>query len=125
MDKSFFDNYTECQRYFTKSYPYATKPGTASVLGGMYMMPVMQQSLGTLGGSVYFPVRMAKTPTIAFWSYDGSANAASPPFSATNFTINGQPQCVGDSGFSGVNLSATAGPAGQVWQGHYTADTGL
>lgn len=122
IDLPFDSNFQRCQRYYAKSYPYATKVGTPSISGW---------SIGTCIGAVNyfrseidFPVEMALNPppTIRNWAYDGTINAVFDDISVGNRGTNAITH-PSSKGFGGVGLTAnTAGSS--VCRFHWEADTG-
>lgn len=119
QDKSFDQNLTECQRYFTKSHPYGTRPGTAA--GGIqFFCPA---NSGHPIAAIPFKRTMAKAPTITGYNgSSGAANSVRDVSSAADRAITG-PVGVFDTGFAGFTV--TGGIVG-IWQTlfDYTADTG-
>jgi hypothetical protein len=119
IDCPFEDNLTACQRYFEKSYPYATATGAASNIGAINL-----QALAS--SNPYAPIRfkrtMAKTPTITGYSTGGAANNVRNVTGAADLAIAAA-VAPGDDGFGGF---AVTGPPASAWQCqcHYTADTG-
>jgi len=63
-----------CQRYYAKSYPILTVPGTASIDG---FSVFLASSTALAYGNVPFPVHMRGTPNTAVHSYAGTASRAS------------------------------------------------
>jgi len=118
IDKPFSQNLDECLRYYSKSYPYGTKPGTG---GGSIIF--MAQANSDPQTYIPFKKTMAKTPTITGYSYStGAANAVRDGTNNVDRTITGT-YTGEDSGFSGFAVSTK--PTG-IWQAimEYTADTG-
>jgi hypothetical protein len=121
MDKPFSQNLDECLRYFTKSYNYATLPGTASNNAGAANV-VAQASQNPLA-YLPFPSRMAKTPTITGYStVTGAANIARDTTASVERTITSV-SVVGEAAFGGFTL-AGLNSAIATYQLHWTADTG-
>jgi hypothetical protein len=60
-----------CQRYYEKSYPIGTVPGTA----GSGQCPYFVTSVlnGVVYATVYYRVTKRATPTVSLWSYTGTS----------------------------------------------------
>jgi Collagen triple helix repeat (20 copies) len=118
MDCPFTQNLTGCQRYFSKSYGYATAPATVTNQNEVFSY---SNSAGLATGHVKFPTPMAKVPTVTIYnSQTGAANSCQEFPSATNRTVTSS--SIGDSAISYV--AATSLASGQMVRFHYTADTG-
>ena len=121
QDKPFSQNYDECLRYYTKSYAYGIVPGTAGAQGAsMFFVPASQPPVTP----VYFKKVMAKTPTIiGYSSNSGAPNNIRNVSAGADLAVSGANQ-IGDSSFSGFNLTPAAPAA--IWEAafHYTSDTG-
>jgi hypothetical protein len=78
-------------------------------------------ALNQIYGAFSFKRVMAKTPTIANWSYTGVANSAhcASGVVTTSGAVN-----VGDSGFDVMGLSAAQTTGGTFGYFQYTADSG-
>ncbi len=65
-----------CQRYYVKSFPYATAPAqnTGSNLGAIVWINILGGAVGGGSQSVPFPTRMRTAPTITLYN-PGAANA--------------------------------------------------
>jgi hypothetical protein len=119
IDCPFEDNLTACQRFFTKSYPYATAVGAANNTGAINLAAMASTS-------PFAPVRfkrtMAKTPTITGYSpATGAVNNVRNTSAPADLVI-ASVAAPGDDGFGGFNATAPATNWG--CQYHYTADTG-
>lgn len=122
LDVPFQKSLDECQRYFTKSYPYATKPGTASISAGSVRF---QAFAGMFPNNLYAPFKktMAKAPTVTGYSTtSGASNTVRDEQAAADKTISGT-QGAEDSGFGGFSISS-ANAANWYGSFHYIADTG-
>jgi hypothetical protein len=121
MDKPFTPNLDECQRYFTKSYPYGTKPGTASNTSGMASF-VNTSPVTNWAGYLPFKKTMATIPNVTIYNWNSGA-ANSIRVSGADYAVSAVNDR-GDSGFD--NFTTTTGPAAGNWASfHYTADTAL
>ena len=121
MDKPFIQNLNECQRYYSKSYLYAVKPGSVSSAG----VCVLQTFASTNPlGTFRFPVRMAITPiTVQGYSdVTGSAGGVRDLYLPGDRSITA-PFNVGDLGFGGFSLTSNNTSA-TVYTFQWTADTG-
>ena len=74
IDKPFTQNYDECLRYYSKSYPYANTAGTATFNG---VSSFFAPAASVANGPAVFPKRMAKYPaTVAIYNpQTGTQNA--------------------------------------------------
>jgi hypothetical protein len=122
IDCPFTQNYDDCLRYFCKSYNYGTKPGTASQPPGIKSFLVSSNLPTYIVGNTGFSVRMATTPNVNAYAYDGTGGAVTNVQSGANVGVSSV-SGVGDSGFGAI-LVAPAQTAGAFFQAHYTADTG-
>jgi len=66
-----------CNRYFYKSYPFGTNPGTASTLG---QIVAEAASTGALAVAFKFPTEMRTPPTVVIYPNDGSPTATVSTF---------------------------------------------
>jgi hypothetical protein len=121
VDVPFERNLSDCQRYFAKSYSFATIPGTATILGATsFYVPASSQPITP----IHFPRSMINSGTVkAFSPATGAVgnvrdvtNAADRPVTAT---IG-----VGDSGFTGFNIAAPIATTIN-YQFHWTVDSGF
>jgi hypothetical protein len=120
MDCPFTRNYDDCLRYYSKSYPYGSKAGGVTNAGQRTARVSPQFTTNTYD-TITFPKTMAKIPTVALYSPDGTANAAQV-LGAANVTVNSI-SYIGDNAFSGFAM-ASAQTANNTMVFHYTADTG-
>lgn len=121
MDKPFSQNLDECKRYYTKSYNYGVKPGTASSQAGEIMIPALASTQGYAG--IPYKSTMAKTPTItAYDPVGGNPNGVYDLAASAARTVSGIVNA-GDSGFGGVTLT-TPNAANTTYLLQYGADTG-
>jgi hypothetical protein len=119
MDVPFNQNLDSCQRYFSKSYSYAVKPGSIT---GSSLALTNGAASAAFQGIVPFKKSMAKVPTsILVYSYATGA--------VNNVRILGVDVAVNSAGtpdenaFSTINVSPSQ--AANSWAYfHYTADTG-
>lgn len=73
--KSFEEELRACQRYYEKSYDYATAPGTATRIGTAGTVGYdATQSFS--GGGIVYKVYKRAIPTVSFWDHNGSAGKA-------------------------------------------------
>jgi hypothetical protein len=120
QDRTFEDNLTSCQRYFTKSYAYSQGIGTVSSAGQIAaVVPASQHPFNY----VPFKRTMAKTPTVTPYTVTtGASNSVNDSQAGTikSTAAVGSPS---DSGYSGFQLAAVnANVTTYTWQ--YSADTG-
>jgi hypothetical protein len=115
-DKPFTQSFDECLRYFQKTYPYATKPGTA--LGS----PIYITTEANRYPNYFIPFfkPMAKGPTVTIYSPN---NGASGNVYDQNAAVNrvGVPAQVIETGYGGVNNPAYT--LNTIFTWHHTADT--
>ena len=122
MDKPFTQNLDECLRYYTKSYDYGTKAGTASNPSGQILWCTSQAST-TFYSTIFFKKVLAVTPTVVAYSPStGAPNTIRDTTNSVDRTVNSYVS-TGLSSSGGV-LTAVASPAGSNMAMHYTADTG-
>lgn len=108
---------TACQRFFEKSYPIITPPGTGLATTGYEKFENNNLPAQLLPG-VRFTVRKRVTPAIAFYTpATGTAGSWDETLSpgAYPITANG----IADTGFYATQGSIGVGGN---WQGHWTAD---
>jgi len=112
-----------CQRYYEKSYPIATPPGSDAVSDGCLWIPErLSVPHNSWLGFITYRITKYKIPTITMYSWSGNpgrcsntsgveqgANSALTVWTGTN-------NCV-IRNYSGVTISSSGG-----WICHYTAD---
>jgi hypothetical protein len=121
--RPFADELIRCQRYFCKSYPYATSPGAASATAG-----ALSFSSGGVGlvyqafGVTRFPVEMRASPTIVLYNpNDGNTTNAIRDISANADHPAQVVALTGAGGFTPrLNNSAPAASM-NLMTTHYTA----
>lgn len=122
IDCPFENNLRSALRYYQKSYGYSVKAGTVTN-AGVVSCPT-SNAYGTVNGSVNFPVKFAKTPTITI--YDPGAGGASQlrtnEGSTTLYAITG-PNASSDSGFYAIGVSPSITASGTAYF-HWVGDTG-
>ena len=111
----------KCQRYFNKSYDYATALGTATQIGAVYHRNHTTSTHSNRAVQVSFPVAMRSNPTITLYSLNGTSGSVSN--CDTGYTHSSDDAAsisgtVGETGFS--KLTGIAHDA--VVAFHYTAD---
>jgi hypothetical protein len=118
MDKTWDQNYSECLRYYAKSYEHGTAPGTAASV-----LPMLTTAAGVTTqavGTVSFPKPLAKAPTVTCYAASGAANSGTI-FGASTIGITAS---ASSSKHINAVTIASAQTAGTGIQFHYTADTG-
>jgi hypothetical protein len=122
MDAPFSQNLSACERYFQKTYSYATKPGTATFTGTIgTIIPASNIGL-VLPGTAGFRPRMAKSPTVTCYSETtGTANAVRDITSAGDRAVSAVQN--DESGIMQIGLTAN-GVANNFIRYQYQADTG-
>ena len=125
---SFDEELRRCQRYYCKSYDYATTPGTNTMVGSRWTRNYSADSRSANPAPNDFPTMMRATPTMTFrsihngntgkWNTGGSnANTAN-----TEIDVN-DVYDLGTRGFSA--LSSGNVPSTDFFGGHYEADAEL
>jgi len=113
-----------CQRYYEKSYPLATAPGSTSSQSGLVNYIAITSS--AINNRCWVPFIVSKrtsSPTITIWSYHtGASGYAYNEGTGSDYSIGIQFQAE-----RGFNLYPTSGSfsAGQVCNFYYTADSEL
>lgn len=120
---SFGEELARCQRYYVKSFPYATVPASAAGTNGS----VGWNALGAgIGHKTYvgFPTQMRTTPTFTFYNPLAAGSQARNSFVPADYTgTAASAQC--DRGFQ-VFATAPGGTVlGQDGLVHFTADAEL
>lgn len=119
MDCPWQQNYDDCLRYYSKSYPYATATGTVTFAGAIGNF-IVAGAPAAFGG-LQWPKRMAKTPSIGIYNpQTGAANVAYDGTSGTSFSVS--VASVSETGL--LQLSGSGMTAFHPLQIHYAADTG-
>ncbi len=119
IDCPFEDNLLACQRYYSKSSDYGTLPasGPTKLIGNV----IYSAAIARCG--VYFPKRMAKSPTMRFWGNAGAANTVYVETMGANQTVTGSN--VDSTGITSVSWTTAAGASGPPSViGMWDADTG-
>jgi hypothetical protein len=123
IDKPFSQSLIECQRYFSKTYSYTVKPGTASSFEGANASFITASSTSGANGYGAFSTTMAKSPSVTIYNPNtGAINSAFDSINAGNVALTGV-LYAGDKAFLQLGSSA-AFTAGHNYAVHYTADTG-
>jgi hypothetical protein len=113
---------SKCQRYYEKSYDYATVPGTATANGLVGCGVPAGSGVSNVGSAIIFQAHKRASPTMALWSGGGVANYFSTGLGSTTDSYNGiSPQNVCAHSFAMSN-STTASTA--AWA-HFTATAEL
>jgi len=113
---------TRCQRYYQKSYNYASAPGTAEDLGATYVTNYSAGALGTIYENMSYRTSMRTAPTATIYSpTTGTAGEAYALTAAADKTTNAGD--VGESCFSKLSLQGgDTVAAGDTLKFHYTLD---
>jgi len=93
-----------CQRYYSKSYPQATVPGTSSHVLGAVTLFTSSTSSGYMVGNSPFPVVMRTNPTVTVYGCGGTAGTVTQGDTTSTLTGAAANQ-VGDRAFSLQNTS--------------------
>jgi len=111
-----------CQRYYAKSYPFGTAPGTITNTGVIAYICV-----NSIGGeqspTVFFPVEMRTSPTFTYYSPGTGASAKQYDVSAAgDMTANGS-NTLGPKSASGA--SGNTPSVNHIYRYHWTAEAEL
>jgi hypothetical protein len=118
----FGDELRRCQRYYEKSYNYATVPGTSTFTGAV-AFTTSGAFTTHANGPIIFAVTKRDDPVMSFWSNDGTANNLNI-VGVGNRAITGVSYTAGMHGFPGVAWSAgQSSAAGAI--GHWVASAEL
>jgi len=91
------DDLRRAERFYSKSYPYATQPGAASAQQNAGMFYCATSTLAY--GNVKFPVDMCGAPTVRL--FDPTNGGASGTGFSGSATVSGlTPNYIGEKGFS-------------------------
>lgn len=120
IDKPFTQNLDECLRYYQKTYLYGAAAGAVSS-GGMNNMYVLPSAHAYT--PIPFPKPMAKAPSVGIWNPSDGSNSLRN-YSSNQNQVSSGPVYVGDRGYGGVLVGATAPASNWVCGWHHTADTG-
>ena len=112
MPKSFEEELRACQRYYAKTFPYATAPAQAATLTGS----LYTTASGTTVRLIWFyPTPMRIAPTIVLYSPDaassnwrGAGTPASSTFGESEFNVLIQTSAAGATDQGGYNIHAAA-----------------
>ena len=115
--KPFGEELKECERYFEKSYSYATAPGTSTVNSAYNVSGPTANLPGTRWRT---HKRGAPTCTIRHWN--GTLNQVYRVSDAAAISVTGGFQAIGDTGASEI-IIASANNNSYIY--HYTADAEL
>jgi hypothetical protein len=121
MDVPFSQNYDSCQRYFQKSMPFGTAPGTGTGIG---LRCIFSVSNPNPVFPIFFKKTMAKNPTVTGYNPVGGAiNSMRDLTNSADRAITGLYTGATDYGFNGFTVT---GGSASLWVGavDYTADTG-
>jgi len=120
MDKPFSQNYDECLRYYSQTYAYGTKAGTATFNGSNASFYCAQA--GFANGYGVYPKRMAKTPGTTIYNPNtGTQSSAYDPGAGANVTLSGLAY---GNDLAFMQLSASGLAVGHQLIVHYVGDTG-
>jgi len=115
--KPFGEELKECERYYEKSYSYATAPGTSTVNSAYNVSGPTANLPGTRWRT---HKRGAPTCTIRHWN--GTLNQVYRVSDAAAISVTGGFQAIGDTGASEI-IIASASNNSYIY--HYTADAEL
>jgi len=114
-----------CQRFFSKTFPYTTKPAqNVGVTGGYYFSQNVGAAAGMTGAPVRFGTVMRTLPTLVLFN-PSATNALARNTTAAADCSTTAPVGTADSGFALSVTTAAGSAAGQANIIHYTADAEL
>ncbi len=119
--------YEMCQRYYWKTFPYATAPAqnVGSSVGALYHRVEGATNTATRSVMVYFPVQMRTLPTVTFYSTDQSSDNW---YSLTDSNTSGASSAAGNlstNGFAANNGGDAGDDEGDAVVIHATAEAEL
>ena len=125
--RSFADELALCQRYYEKSYEYATVPGTANVLNGLHFTRVFNVAVANgsrwiFGAHPQFKVRKRIAPTVTLYTFSGSSGKWEAP--AATLRNSGYVATEGGIVITN-NTGGTVTPTEGEAYGHWVADAEL
>lgn len=125
--RSFAEELALCQRYYEKSYAYATAPATAAVAINIETKVVPSNSIAVdqVYGKTSFKVKKRTTPTMVIYPYATPSNTGrvSSISGGDLGASSGTSSQIGDDGFAVVNSSGGALiTTGNAVIYHWTAD---
>ena len=117
--QSFADELQRCQRYFRKSFAYATSP--AQNVGIVGVVAYYVQNAGALFNGATIPIMMRTTPTMTYFN----PSAANASWRNTNRVADSGAAATGNIGDSIIQIAnpqVAADATNQVCTVHYTAN---
>jgi hypothetical protein len=115
--KPFGEELKECERYYEKSYSYATAPGTSTVNSAYNVSGPTANLPGTR-----WRTHKRAAPTCAIYHWNGTANQVYRVSDAAAISVTGGFQAIGDTGASEI-IIASASSNSYIY--HYTASAEL
>lgn len=121
--RSFGEELALCQRYYEKSYSYATLPGASSQDVGRYLFMFGNTTSGYVGGHAAFAVNKRANPTITTYAPNSGASAQASFYSFGSSTTNGSITAtdICDRGFDVYRVGQSCDSLGI----HFAADAEL
>jgi hypothetical protein len=111
-----------CQRYASTSYNEGGVPGTASSSSGGVMIGLN----GTYAiGNISFPAKMAASPVITLYGYDGTAARIWSYLTSTNMGGVAAAGNISDTGFRSVSIAGSPLTAGGGYMFNWFASADL
>ena len=111
-----------CQRYYTKSYNYATAPGTASTGAGA-VSGIAYNTTNIYGINAVFKTRMRAVPTIALYSFLGTQGVVTVGGTNSDTVAASVGGTLSENSFNTVSSSGLT--AGTGYYCNYVADARL
>jgi hypothetical protein len=119
--RSFADELALCQRYWEKSYNYATPVASSTGIGIRGNTTLGPGGITNVGSTVAFATRKRATPTIQLYSGTGIAGQFSNSANGTGSFASILPNAIGESSFTFLNGTTTSSDV----YFHFTADARL
>jgi hypothetical protein len=117
----FADELARCERFFAKSFPYATAPAQAtSGTPGTLIVVLPTGASGTFNGMVHLPTRMRTSPSLTTYNHVSSNANWRDLTNSADRTVS--TLTVGENNFS---LSGASGVAGAINLIHWSADADI
>ena len=112
-----------CQRYYQKSYAYATRPGAPTVAGGQKVFLPGAETGTYMSGYIPYVTPMRVAPTHAFYDNAGAGNDKCSYYGAS--WVNGHIIMSAQASEFGVGIYTTTGFVSKLVNFDYTADARL
>jgi hypothetical protein len=108
-----------CQRFYEKSYPLSSFPGTTSDAG--HYATGKATNTTTIINSTYYKVTKRTTPTVTIYAYNGTSGSVSDWDGTTSIGSSAAPKKSSENGFNGISISSSLTSSNDYWW-HWAAD---